>query len=1507
MLHEELGSWIRKLFTRGARPDVIMEVRQEGFYDDAMHMRTNSTEGADGGMEHMGGETVLWNVPVGEEANAAGYECIGSADASGDEIAFWCHPNGVADPVNYPPVITVGGVVMAKSPRIPYRYDFKMQTGDVSRCAAGSGVVFPADANAPALFWDIKDMRAALLANSQKYFTAFDPFSVSVLPAGPRDWFEFEGFEQTGIGLPPGDYVYWPRFITPQGDRTNPGPPSAMIRVPSVIPPMYEISPTDGQYPQGQSIGAVHDVNAPTSWAPKLRMLIDNPLGFTELEIVRQRFNNGEGVNGAGTIEVIARIPISQLLFGYVSFKDPVDSNFFEVIPPDVAAQQNINFTAPTTVEHVDNRVVYAGVRFEQRAPRMQWQTVNGRRTVPITNRVFSYYAGGALQYNDGHVEPVNATYMQGAMHNERYGIGAMIWDGYSGSSFVDAIETDVQMPDRRDVKDGESMRLSANRNAPYGTPGDPVYAANNNCQDIPNRVSATFDAIVQGQKPKADGNFTNIVAGNNYNPPRPASPTDPNFLRYKQKPVLRWRTSPTDYGFDTGYMYSPQKHVLGLGVYGPSDIDTAAPYWEIMDFMVTPPAGRVVAEGIACFDLNGPRSKQSNALRCHFPDIESLEVGLALSNDILANPSRYRIKLVPFGFGEEVYSQSRYGTSTVTTRGCDILNNMDVQLDHGIAPFSVNPGTLPGTQGVQPGALAPLSPTNYVGYSAFRTTPATGITDPSDQAYSVFMDPNNTAQGRKLFTLSGAQMVEEGRGTYMRLQTTENIYRLEGASIPSGENDFWETAAKRFHEPFYVVQIIRDGATVPQLNIQDYRATGYRVVRERTIALAPAVGTPWTEELFHARVEDCVIAPGSTEMRYVWVREVGQPDRRWLCFTNAVGVNFAAATAAFTAGQSFIDPEGNEVWGAYSYAADISGSKFVKHKLTFNNYGSSIPQGARVIVKYDKRSPVQVFNVDGCTVGQDIFCPLDRVWSRDINGTTASNVFDEPPCLPYNGGFNSGSWVIPKDPATTDIAESALFDNIQSIRQWAVQGHITTRTPLYLAVGKEYANPSGPNAKRYRFPAQHYIMRPTFVNSNPLIGLAPQYTLDFPGEEAYFRMGGIWAWTDYNNDYTKKPLISGKGFPLNGVLPSDDGCNAILASLRRIPGQTDTPGFRTFTSDNVFYISEENGGIQHICAMDQGGMQQLFGWAEDGCFRIPYNKNILVGATGDVIGTQSVSNFWPREEQWITRSYGGMPEKSWRLAATVTAPGENASFTSKMWVDRSGAYMLAGAQVRNILVGRYASKLLPLLKAVPFDQRRGISSVFNRRNGEWWLSLIDDSSGRDEFRSFVFSAQNNEWTGRHLFEYDNMLQIDSRVVGYRRLTANELMDGYEFLGPGGGPFTNGVWLETSFAPFPNLQSEAIKWRIGPDKPDAIEVYDRAGVLMYFANEASQEAQEPGTGQWWVLNIDGWEQMMGNVIASYDINREQPPQSTGYTIRWYFRGAGPKRAYFAMLQARLLS
>lgn len=473
-------------------------------------------------------------------------------------------------------------------------------------------------------------------------------------------------------------------------------------------------------------------------------------------------------------------------------------------------------------------------------------------------------------------------------------------------------------------------------------------------------------------------------------------------------------------------------------------------------------------------------------------------------------------------------------------------------------------------------------------------------------------------------------------------------------------------------------------------------------------------------------------------------------------------------------------------------------------------------------------------------------------------------------------------------------------------MRQWVVWGHVNSRTPFWM-------NLAGDGTIRgVTFPRRHYVIRPTVVastSSGVANGFFPEYDVDYPDEAPWFRNGGFWLWSQNNLDYAKQPLITGKGVPRNGERPDLSRCNYYIVSLQRIPGAVGAPGLRTFLSDNEFPISEENGPIKRMMALDQGGFQQLWGWAERGLHRIPYNKNILVGADGNTVGTQSISQFWPREEQWIVRGGKGMPGKAWRMSTKANAPIGGGDHDTAYWCDDTSAYQLIGGQVKDIAFGKYLSILQPLLKALIADGRPGINSLYNTKQKEWWFTIIDDTSGvsqeRVKTRMFAFSAQNGDWIGEMPYLYDQYMADSSSMFGFRELSSNELDVGGSLVTPA-GPVGFQKWVEGAFTPYPFMQSELIKWRVGPSKPSEMRIYDTDHVQMVLANETVQEAFEPGTGQYWVLKVDSYEQMMNNVDASYDITRSDPPQSTGYYMRVFGDGTDSFVLTFMELQSKML-
>ena len=1503
MLREEIGNWFKRIFSRGARPDTEKEFLEDGLYTHAVNMRPLSVDGTTGSATKIGGEVIHFRPSGSDVFVASEYTCIGATSASGDEVTFWASENA-----ENPPVILINGVVCARSPLIPYRFDRPLQFGDVSRAAGG--VLFPADGASDPLFWDIKAMQQALVDGTGAYFGNFDPASVSVVTAGPDEWFEHIASPNVGVGLPPGQYVYRPRFRTAAGDVTNFGPPTPHITVPRVQAPIY-FPPIGHQYPGGQTTGGtpVPDQQTPTPYGVTLRAQIDNRLDFAFLEIVRTRYNDASGIGGPGIDEVIARIALTPGQFeNNFQFTDPVDQNFLETIPVLESQVQQVNFTAPKTVEHVDNRVIYGNFFKKDRRAELNFREVDEQRIVPITQKVATRYNG--VEYNDGYSDPVNNTYLKGAQHNERYDIGMMLWDGNASTSPVVRIESNYLFPARRDRKDGDSLLYSS----------DPIYAANTECQgDDP--VSATFDAIVQGRVRKEIDNsggigFVNVVTypGSVYNPWRPIGPTDSDASRYRMAPVSRWRVSSLlDIRDNTGYVFNPQQHALGALVYGVDNLQQAAPWAKVISMMRTNRAGRVVAEGIGTYALRNTipgQRKDFSALWVHFPDFLSGAVSQSVIQDIEVNPQNYKVKLTPAGFHSEIYG---YHNPNGVARGVDMITYADVQYDHGEGEFSVNVGEQPGTQGVQPVFSAPAIPTNYVGYAKYRrlnSDPFTGDpTDTNNQDYTPFYDTNNAAtQGNFEFDIDLFNFNTEGRGQFWSIRTIQNIYTRSGAI--DGEF-FDEQSTRRFHEPFYIVTILRKDAVVPDLNIQQYVNTGQHIAVERTIGLVPQVvsGT-FDIELFHARKDDCVgFLP--TDYRYCYIRQPNLLEQRYLCITNNVQAQAQQATiiADILANGFWVAPDGLPVHGLYQLFTDTSGPRDV-HYLRFGAFATlpmPIP-GSRVVVKYDSNAPIRMFGFD-CTTNPTLFAPLDRTYNG--GATDNATAWSNPPMLPYKMGFLNQGYNLPRHPVAGGPSsfENRDFTNIFSLRQWVVMAHLVTRTPSRFDTGT-----GDPQQERFPFPRTHYVIRPSVINSygdgnGNFAGIAngfyQDYDEDYPGEGGFFDYGGLRFTSGYNGDYLRRPIITGLGMPQDGTGLRTDYRNAHISSLRFDPLQDTSPGLRTFLEDNIFPISEETGEIKKIVALDQGGSQQLYGLTERGLYRVPYNKNILIGASSEVVATQSIENFWPREEQWLMRGQRGSPDQLWRCA-TKARIGD---FETLVWVDRVGAYMLNGGKADDITIGKFASFLQPILENTPGDYRPGHNAVFNEKTGEWWFTLLDGTAGdtRNKPRVIVYSLANREWVGEFTYAYDQFLCRDTRIYGYRQLSGNQLDKGLSFLSGADEPVPFECWIETPFAPYPFMQTELVAWRVSPDKPDEMRIYDRNHVEMVRANRDLQEAFEPGTGDLWVLKIDSWQQMMNTVDASYDPNRSEPPQDTLFYMRIYHRSIAPFRLTFASLQARQIA
>jgi hypothetical protein len=1442
--------WLRKFFNKGANTDVYPALLEPGTYIDAQNMRPRSIDGQTGAMEDAKGEELLW----GTQPPNPNYVLIGSDTVNGRVVEFWCSTIGED------PIVRVDGVVTAQSPLIPYRFDKPLQIAVAERCAGG--LLYPADHNSPPLRWDVQDMLDSLAAGTGKYFGSYNPEENSAQTLFAPDWPRHIGNPNVGSGLAPGQRIYYLRAVYPGGDLTNPGPESNPISIGAVqdVGGLGALLP----YPGGRTTGGAADTTSSTVYGTTIEFRIDNTVGYSEYQICCREFIDGQGLNGPGVDRIIKRIPVQDGDFYIYQFTDPVDRNESEIIPPDEVVDQQIYINKPKGVEYADNRLTYANVETLSRNPALEFRESEGRTCFPFTKRVTSIIDG--QEVNTGYTDPVNNTYLRGYMRGEKHTFAVALWDGSASRTFGVEIAgaNNFQFPNRRDIKGAQGQW--GNNSALYS---DTVFAATVETSGT-NVVQNTFEAFEQGTQQKDDGLFVAVIPGTTpYNPLRPINPQDGTISGYNLKPNRARFTqyNDTESPADTGRIWNPRYHAMGLMVNGVlrSSIPSLA---KVITIARSAPAQRVIAQGLASYDMRVPddttgiAKKESASWRWFGRDaFAGITPKWAQFEE---QPTRFSLQAVsPLGFYNETYGWYNVADSELESRALDMLLYAGIQKDDG----QVNVGD-DGLQGVQP--LAPGIPvSNYVGYGLWRYTSA------SNNYWS-----QGTNNGNTLIPLapsSGVEFAGEGNSRFWKFRTDAFIYSPDGDST-LGSRDFQNTNVRRFHQPFYVVNVIDDAARVEDLNINQYiQATHVHV--EKAIGVTNADPLQ-SFRLVNERLDD--VRPRFTnELRYIYVRTPGFAERPWVCVSNTTAINGATVLAEIALNGSYTTPDGTVVYGVYQAFTDAQGDNFVR----FGGFGVSSPippENSRIVVKYDDTAPIEVFGGD-TTISPCVHNTYDRWFNAASGSDDTFNLGGLP--LPYPGFLRSFGYQLPR--TTTNMNFGQGSNNQKSLRQLAIMFDAESRVPGHYNL---YANNLSES-----FPRNHYRLNPYSFAAGPNAGNAgsqgmfPQYDADYPNYYTRWGRGGMPVENNlnepdtYNLDYSKQPNFTIVGVPKNGFTEQTDFCTSLFASLEKNPLAQDVPGIQTFLQSNVKAISEENGEIKYIASLLQGGSRNMYAITNRGVCRILTNKNVLTGADGQEVSTQSISNYWG-EEIWIDR-YIGAPYEFWQLLARGSMPTGQSYADTLTWPDQRGWYRLAGNTVVPIARDKYLKDLLPVLAALPQTYIPGASGFYNPRYEEVWNSVGG--------RVYVYNPLLNEWTGQYTYDFDGFSVKANEVLAHRDLQTFTLDQGFTINGT-----TREAWVD--FPVYDNNQAfkEVMRWRAVGEKPDYVEVYDKEGTLICRMDETTG-----GTG--WAKLYDGYEGWINRILASVDPARPLP-QGMGFVIRFGYNTFGAKRLSEAAIQTKAL-
>lgn len=1439
-----------KLYHKVARPDLNKEIlgaTNDGSFIDSRNARNNSVRGNKRSLEKIRGEMLLHDKnPV-----PGSYTCIGTISVTGKKFEVWCDTFVVQDPI-----IRIDGIIVAKSPKIPFSKYHDLQLDKNDSCVGGE--VFLTDDNVPPMIFNIQDMIDSLVSDPQKYFANFNPDLYSVNLVAPMDIPVFQGLENVGGGggLPTGSYQYALRYSTKDGDRTNRGP------LTPVIPVTTNFSAASSHFPYHKTHGGKANIQFPTSYGVKLKFRVTNVSNYDFIEVIRIEYNIEGGINYTPVTKVIAKIDIQPQEFSIREFIDPVASNVTEIVTDTESASQLAYIERAKTLRYHDTRLTLMNIEFPSRVTDLQFDDGKlGVIGVPVQQKLFKR----------GHKDPVANAYYKGYMGGEKYGWGVQVFDPAGGKGFTQEIPgfTNYQIPDRRDVCSGNSLThsyrstaIAANVNGAVTNVFEAFDHTNaiaktdicsfKNIHRTGDKGAAPLDKIFDycSTDPESFGakvNFFNRCKGP-YAPYGPVNEGDSNDgHNYIVNPeVDPGSGSPVEYrprGFGLNY------YANGMAFGAISNF----PKWaKAFSIVRTEAAKRVVCQGIGMYSLNpgdynfiGNKAcltKRTNKIWFSSADIMSGITSGDLVQDIISNPQNYKLQFVsPLGFFSEVFNFEADSSNPRRDRVVDMISYARILQDSG----QINPTE----SGVGVGS--------YVAFNKYRNShPVNGGAFAGD--------------AKKLFGLSSTKVITEGRGSFIEFELSQDFYNTYGTGGVGG-SDFDDAELKDWTEPFYMVNIIQEGKNVPDRNIKEYLSTGHYQKLESIIGLGDATSGqqfPLVDERWQDCIPDFRPAGAFTGRNaFVYLRDPSGNDHTWMNVKFKTPAQITAIINDISTNGFHVPAPGIQVEGIYSHTNTFEGDVV----LIFGQPGFTVPDGWKVIVKYDPDLPNIVFGGD-VTVGESIFAPIDRQANGEDNNDEKDKQFI------FNIGFPFR--VFEMNPRHYVIARTTGLNQIQDNTR-ASLGYIRQLVVMYTSesrIASHFAfNLSNTPVTQF-FPATNYVIRPNRFDDADFSGtpdeiadgnnLYREYFNDYPNEHSYWKYGGFRFNMNFNSDYSKQSPIDHFSKPEVGFEENTHFCTGVAPSLPRAINTQDSPGLKTFLSQSVYYANDDQGEIKKAYdARSEGKGENLYAICERGVCLLLTKKSILSNLNADELSVTG-SDLFISGEYWISRSIGSNDEM-WRgmaegSLAVQISPDEVQRVDGLFIPNKGSVYRLMENRLADIK-SDYSSKLLPVLSTIGANDR--VTGVYNTKHDEYWLQVkfnpTNNCCDGGEVL-FVFDQLQNGWISRFDYRFDKYLSFDKDIYGVRDLQTYRLDQGYKING-------KDIVFEVEQVSAPNQPEgkEALRIRINSSKkPTAVEFYDLEDNLMCTLDQASK-------GPLYLKNYNGWEQFVPRKDQSYNFNRDR--------------------------------
>jgi hypothetical protein len=1449
-------------FSSGAIYDRSIELtfaENKGFYIDSHNADPTSRDGHFGNLSKIKGEVILYP----NTNNSVGYKCIGSKAVNQYKVEFWAPTN-----ISFPAIVRINGVIVLQSTDYVLRQTHPLQI-DRNRSGNFAEIVVNDRKMPPSLF-NLKDMVDSLVSDPNKYFSAFDPLLYEINLQSPLDTLVFDELINVGGGggLPPGSYQYSLRYSSREGDRTRWSQPTPMIGI------MQALSSESEHYPWVKTYGGPPNPSSLTAFAPKLRFRVTNLYNYDYIEIKRIEYNKGAGIQYTSNGVIVARIDVGPGEISVREYIDPQQSNENIVLSADDESREVAYVEACQTVRYYDRRLVLMGVTLASKESALTFEEVNGKQGWPVKDAL-----GKA-----GHNDPWNHTYRKGFMCGEIEGFAVVPFDGVGNRGFATKIPDlkAFQFPNRRDEVSAETVNFSyggtvkcANSSANAVGQTHEVFhvydgvAKENHC-DFKNileegrvlgltgtkkmtkkGVLGDCDETVSEVENHGAAVFPPVLGGDvstAYHPYHPVRQSDPDVTGHGYRVNTKVGTGNIIFqsdGDNDAFQYrprgfAPDYFATGMMIAGVDNFPTWAKAFSVVR---TDSARRVLCQGIGYYSItpadfkfignSGLGGKEKNKFMFYAPDIENGILSSDTLNDIIDNPQNYKVQFVsPLGFFSEWYSAESNLLAGKRDRCIDMISYMRIMREHATdnqlklnVDEDPNMG-IPGGDGF-----------NYVCHDKWRNINSIG---------NIFF--NDSAGGNKLFDLATVVRKAEGRGNFLELQLTEDVY-VNGSTGGGSQSNFEDQGLKDLHEPLHIINIVRVGATINDTDMQKYKQTTHYQKIESIIGKGNGLADQ-NYDLVDERWEDCISAPTSADFgastdRYIYIKLSDGTVEKWQ------NVTYKTTAQIVTLEQNCLNGVGT-VRGLYTHT-NIKGLGR-RYQINFNVKSFFPPEDSLILVRYDKTAPIRVYGGD-TFIGEAIFAPIDRQASARDNAAETQLALGIG--LPYKTfKINPRHYTIRKAGAGINAVQDHEWFTLGHARQICVMATIESRTGLHLAYNLN-------DQPKQFFPLIHYVMRPNRWDPDKSYHdnhIFDDYADDYGTVElSQWKWGGFRFLQQTNPDYSVEPpkaFISKPefGFTEIRVFPT-----RIMHSLTRAINVQNSPGLKTFPANNAYDIDDDQGAIKYAWeANTDAGGENLYAFADSGICLLLTKKSILSDLNGGDLGYMSNDGF-VKFHRWLNKETG-MHDEFWRGAAEALVPlntdgGKEVLKEALFFPSRQSVYRFMENRLEDIGVNYHSRVFEDGIKNVLPGLETEITGVYDRHKNQYYLSINADG----ENRTFVFSQKLNEWIGTNDFTFERFTSDGDNTYGHRDMKTYRLNEGYVI---NGEPIT--MKVKSAIAPDPKSDKEYIRFRINSSsKPTRVDFYKTKAGAIQTSILASA-----------LKNYRGFEQFISRIEAS--VNPERP-------------------------------